>query len=109
MDYENNSRYTFKDVILQILFVVLFVFILMWLFPTKGFVTSYVDNKVQPLYDRFFNENINTMKDAAKSYYTTERLPKNVGDKTKMTLGEMLDKKLLLSFKDSNNKSCDVD
>lgn len=109
MEYENNSKFTLKDIILQILFVVLFVFILMWLFPTKGFVTSYVDNKVQPLYDRFFNENINTMKDAAKSYYTTERLPQNVGDKTKMTLGEMLDKKLLLKFKDSNNKSCNVD
>ena len=85
-----------------------FVFLLLWLFPTK----SYVDNKLQdgldPLYQQLFNEHLQTMKDAAQSYYTKDRLPKKVGDKVSITLGEMLDKKLVTTFVDSNNKQCSL-
>lgn len=102
---ERQDNFSVKDVILQILFVILFVFILMWLFPSKQFVKD----SLQPLYDRIFSENILIMKDAAKGYYTTPRLPQNVGDKVSMTLGEMLDKKLLIEFTDSKGKKCDHD
>jgi len=102
---ERQDNFSVKDVILQILFVILFVFILMWLFPSKQFVKD----SLEPLYDRIFNENILIMKDAAKGYYTTPRLPQNVGDKVSMTLGEMLNKKLLIEFKDSSGKKCDHD
>ena len=100
---EKQDNFSVKDVILQILFVILFVFILMWLFPSKQFVKD----SLEPLYDRIFSENILIMKDAAKGYYTTPRLPQNVGDKVSMTLGEMLNKKLLIEFKDSQGKTCD--
>ena len=74
---EENKKFTLKDFILQLLFIVLFLFILMWLFPTKQFMTNYVDGaldkkldqKLDPIYARFFNENIGTMQDAAKSYF----------------------------------------
>lgn len=59
---ERRDSFSLKDVILQVLFVVLFVFLLMWLFPSKQFVKD----TVQPLYDRIFVENILIMKDAAK-------------------------------------------
>ena len=62
---ERRDSFSLKDVILQVLFVVLFVFLLMWLFPSKQFVKD----TVQPLYDRIFVENILIMKDAAKGYY----------------------------------------
>lgn len=111
---EENKKFTLKDFILQLLFIVLFLFILMWLFPTKQFMTNYVDGaldkkldqKLDPIYARFFNENIGTMQDVAKSYFTTERLPKNIGDKKKITLGEMLDNHLLVEFTDSKGESC---
>lgn len=114
---ENNSKFTVKDVFLQLLFMVLFLFILMWLFPTKEFVTNYVDGaldkkleqKLDPIYERFFNENISAMQEAGKSYFTNARLPQKVGNKEKITLGEMLDNHLLVSFKDSNGKSCDTE
>ena len=102
---ERNEKFTLKDIILQILFIALFVFLLIWLFPTKG----YVNQKVDPLLDTIFNMNIMSMKDAAKSYYTLSRLPQNVGDKTKMTLREMLEEKILLPFTDKYGKECDVD
>lgn len=112
---ERKDRFSVRDLIIQILFIALFVFLLLWLFPTKGDLSklslgssnnSDKDTNTV-LYDRIFNENIIAMKDAAKSYYTTPRLPQNVGDKVSMTLGEMLEKKILLPFTDKNGKTCD--
>jgi len=102
---ESRGRFTLRDVILQLLIVVLFVFLLVWLFPTKG----YIDSKVDPILDTIFNTNIMNMKDAAKDYFTLERLPQNVGDKVKLTLREMLNKKLLVDFKDKYGEECDLD
>lgn len=99
---DRKDSFSIKDIVLQILFVVLFVFILMYLFPSKQFVKD----ALTPLYDRIFNENILMMKDSAKSYYTTPRLPQKVGDKVSMTLGEMLDKKIILPFTDSKGRAC---
>lgn len=113
--YNENSNFSIKNVIVQFLFVALFVFILVWLFPLKSDlsklkVTTNKDdnNALTVLVDRIFNENVIAMKDAAKSYYTLERLPQNVGDKVKMTLGEMLEKKIILPFTDKNGDTCDL-
>lgn len=106
--YEEKERFSIKDVVLQVVLVVLFVFLLLWLFPTKSYVDNKIDSKLEPFYNQIFTNNINNMKEAAISYYTTSRLPKNIGDKEKMTLSEMLDKKLLISFLDSNNKKCSL-
>ena len=109
--YEERERFSIKDVVLQIVLVVLFVFLLLWLFPTKSYVDKKIgsiDSALQPLHNQIFAQNVANMKDAAISYYTTERLPKNIGDKERMTLKEMLDNKLLIPFLDSNNKQCNL-
>ena len=112
--YNENSNFSIKNIILEFLFVALFIFILIWLFPLKSDLTNAINDievkgtDISVLTDRIFNENIISMKDAAKSYYTTPRLPKNVGDKVKMTLGEMLEKKIILPFTDKNGKACDT-
>ena len=118
---ERRDSFSLKDVILQILFVVLFVFILIWLFPTKGYLDKRLNEiekgngsdismtDLEPLFSRIFTENILTMKDAAKSYFTDPRLPKNVGDKVTKTLREMQALNIILPFKDSKNNSCDLD
>ena len=89
-----------KIVILIIVFII-FILILLKLFPTK--------QSLNPLYEEIFRNNINSMKDAAETYYTNDRLPKEVGESVTMTLREMLDKKLLLPFVDRYNKECDLD
>jgi hypothetical protein len=98
--YSENSEKLFsvRNFILKVILVILFVFLLMWLFPMPN---------LQPVYDRIFADNIATMKDAAKSYFTVERLPKDVGKSVKLTLDEMLSMKLLLPLADSDNKLCD--
>ena len=46
MYIEDENKGTLKGMFIKIVLVVLFIFILMMLFPTKGFVTNYVDEKV---------------------------------------------------------------
>ena len=106
--YEERERFSIKDVVLQIILVVLFVFLLLWLFPTKSYVDKKIDSSLQPLYNQIFAQNVDSMKEAAISYFTTSRLPKNIGDKETLTLSQMLDKKLLIPFLDSNNKQCSL-
>ena len=64
------------------------------------------NNKQNQTSSQIFNSNIETMKDAAISYYTNERLPQEIGESKTMTLKEMIEKKLVLDLKDKNNKSC---
>ena len=109
---ERKERFSIRDLIIQVLFVAVFVFLLLWLFPMKGDVKNSVAGSVKetiaPLYDQIFNQNVTSMKEAAISYYTTPRLPKNVGDEEKMTLGEMLSENIILPFVDSKGKQCDL-
>jgi len=113
---ETRNNFSIRSVILQFLFVALFIFILIWLFPMKSdmkkaiaSIESTDNNGLSILYDRIFNENLYTMKEAAKDYFTLERLPQKVGDSTKITLRQMLDKKIILPFVDKNGKQCDLD
>lgn len=113
---ERKNTFSFRDIILQLLIVIMFVFIMIWLFPTKSYLKenfvgkdelqSEISSQLQSLYGRLFADNIETMRDAAQGYFTNARLPKNIGDSVTLTLDEMLEKKLVLQFKDSNNQAC---
>lgn len=115
---ERRNNFTIRDIILQLFMVILFVLIMLWLFPTKGYLKenfvgkdelqSELSAQLQALYGRLFTDNIESMRDAAQGYFTNARLPQKIGDSVTLTLEEMLEKKLVLSFKDSNNQSCDV-
>ncbi len=111
---ERNSEFSIRDIVLQLLFVVLFVFILVWLFPTKGDISKLANKSnnstesLDPILVRIFNDNLMLMKEAGKEYFTLERLPEKVGDKVSITLGQMLDKKLLLPFVDRKGRQCDL-
>ena len=107
----NNNKeplsYHIKRFLIGFLLLVLLIFILLWLFTTKQGLKDTLTESLNPLYERIFQENIDTMKEVAISYYTTERLPQKEGETKKLTLGEMLEMKLLLSIKDKNGNMCD--
>lgn len=108
---EKNEGFSIRDIFIQLLFIILFVFILVWLFPTKASVNNQfadINNRLDTLTSGIFNDNLQTMKEAAVSYYTTERLPQNINDIKSMTLKEMLSEKLLVEFTDGNGNSCDL-
>lgn len=88
-------------ILIKLGLLVLFVFLIIWLMPKTP--------QIDTFYDKVFNQNIQTMKDAAKNYYTVNRLPENIGESTRMTLQEMINNKLIIPFVDKNNKSCDTE
>ena len=53
-----------------------------------------------------FNDNLKTIKEAAISYFTNERLPQTVGDSITITLKEMKKAKLVRNVYDAYGKSC---
>ena len=106
---EGHSGFAFKSIIVKLLLIVIIVFLVIWLFPTKNYVKNIISQKLGTGVDQVFNTNIETMKNAAISYYNGGRLPSKTGDSRTLTLKEMLDKNLLISFSDSNGKKCDLE
>ncbi len=96
--YNESSGFSIRSFMIKAILVVLFVFLLMWLIPFPN---------MKPVYDGIFADNLNTMKMAAKNYYTVDRMPKNNDETVKITLKEMLTNKLLLPINDSEGKECD--
>ena len=77
---ENKSGLTVKDLLIRLVLIVIFIFLLIWLFPMPD---------LKPLNNQIFADNIDRMKDVAKSYYTVERLPQDFNTSKKMTLKEI--------------------
>ena len=63
-----------------------------------------IASALSPLTSQIFADNIDKMKEAAISYYTDSRLPKNVGDSETMTLSDMIGKKIIVALVDKNGK-----
>ncbi len=97
---EEKRGLTIKDLLIRLILIIIFIFLLIWLFPMPD---------LKPLNNQIFIDNLTRMKDAAKSYYTIERLPKDFNTSKRMTLKEMIDKHLILGLMDSNGNYCDED
>ena len=78
---EERRGFTIKDLLIRLILIIIFIFLLIWLFPMPD---------LKPLNYQIFADNIDRMKNVAKSYYTVERLPENINDYKKMTLEEMI-------------------
>lgn len=109
---ERREKFSFRSFFLTILLVLLFVFLMLWLFPTKWDVknlqSTYDLERLSVLYDEIFANNVSRMKDAAIGYFTNERMPKKIGETKKLTLQEMYDLHLVLKMKDKDGKACDA-
>ena len=99
MDIERKNSSIIRDILIKVVLIVLFVFLLTFLFPMPNLTT---------FYDAVFNNNIQTMKEAAEDYFTTDRMPTELGKEETLTLQDMLDKKLILPFVDKDGKACDT-
>ena len=116
-DYENRG-FPFRDFLLKLILIIIFVLLLAWLLPkfiapkivenVNENATTINKNEISALSSQIFNDNINMMKEAAINYYTDERLPKESGKSSKMTLEDMIEKKIITPLTDKNNKDCDV-
>ena len=115
-EYENRG-FPFRNFLLKLILIIIFVFLLVWLLPK--FIAPAVDKdiknsnenttQINALTSQIFADNLNKMKEAAISYYTDERLPENDGEFKQMTLSEMIGLKLITPLIDKNNKAVDVE
>ena len=116
---ERKDSFNFKSFFLTLLLILLVVFLMLFIFPTKwdlkknhntgdGLQSTSDIQELSILYDEIFANNVMRMKDAAIGYFTTDRLPKKVGESKKLTLQEMYDLHLVLKMKDKNGKACRV-
>ncbi len=95
---EEKRGLTVKDLLIRLILIIIFIFLLIWLFPMPD---------LKPLNNQIFADNLARMKDAAKSYYTIERLPRDINTSKRMTLKEMIDNHLILRLIDSKGNYCD--
>ncbi len=107
----NQNKFLFMITVIAILFISLLAFNSNGEVVTKASADS--DSKTCENckgYDKETKFNLNTtfMKDAAVDYFTNERLPQSVNSKVKITLGEMIEKKLLYTITDSNGETCSL-
>jgi len=96
----NNLNIDWKALLFKLAILLVAVFILL-------FIVSLV-KKDKKTIESNLPTNLQSMRTAAKEYFTDSRLPSNVNGRKKITLGEMFENKLLVEFKDQNNKSCDT-
>ena len=111
MYVESREKFSWFDFFARAAVVVVFVFLLMWIVPLPSVKKVEVkvdklEDQVNVIVDRIFYDNLVNMKEAAREYFTIPKLPKKTDESVKLTLGEMLDKKLLLSVKDKDGKEC---
>lgn len=116
-DYENRG-FPFRDFLLKLILIIIFVFLLVWLLP-KFITPKVIENnisessentdEIKALGSQIFNDNLERMKEAAINYYTDERLPKEIGESDTMTLSDMIGKKIITALIDKNNKAVDVE
>ena len=105
--YEDEKRFSWTHLFIKIIIVVIFILFTVWLLKiaTKS-ATQGMSNSLDVLTDNIFSQNIEKMKEVGKSYFTTERLPKTVGETKKLSLARMYDEDLILEIKDKNGNAC---
>ena len=79
---ERKEKFSFKSFFLTLLLVLLFVFLMLWLFPNKWDLknlqtgqnqSTYDLDRLSVLYNEIFANNVERMKDGAIGYFTNER------------------------------------
>lgn len=97
---ENERKINWLSLFIKVVIVFIFVLIIIWL-------VSKIINK-NKLSETFIN-NINNMEKVSVEYFKTVDLPLNKGDSLKVTLGELIDKELIVSVGNDSKNTCDTE
>ena len=77
--YSKRNGFSLLDLLVKIVFAIIFILILIWLFNKK------VPN-MKPFYSNVFRENIKYMQDAGEAYFTDDKMPKEGNDNSDIIL-----------------------
>ena len=97
---EEKKGFPLRDFLIKLLLIIIFVVLLVLFLPIP---------KLGGITDKVFNANVQNVKEASLSYFTTERLPKKVGESLNLTLQEMVDLHLILPFTDKDGNACSME
>ena len=92
-----NKRINWIKIGIEVLAVFVFILLLVWLFP---FGSKKNNNGSD------FGDNFDSFRESARSYYTTKNLPE---DSEKLTLQQLIDKKVVKKLYDKTGKACDTE
>ena len=112
MEIQEKNGFSIVGFIAQVLVIVLFVFVLMWLFPTKSYMESHSINSntgTGSLNELLVNQNLLSMKDAAREYFTVKRMPSTNGNEKILSLDDMIKSSMVVEYVDAYGKKCDRD
>lgn len=102
-DYEKKD-FPYRNFFLKLIVIIVAALLLVW------FITSIVNSKDEVEMDGVVNEtfynNLDKMKSVALTYYTEDKLPVKIEKSTKVTLEELIQKKLIKPIKNQDKKLC---
>ena len=96
---ERERRINWLSLFIKIIIIFIFILIIIWLASKIMAKTRLSDT---------FKNNISNMETVATNYYKGIDLPLENGKSLKITLGEMIEKGLIVSVKDKKGSSCDT-
>ena len=102
-----RGRFPLRDVLLKIMIVIIFIILILFVIA-KVMGPSNNRERKNGDYDVVFNENLEAMETFAYTYFTEDRLPKEIEDSAELTLREAFNLNLMDSFTDADGKACDV-
>ncbi len=109
MEIREKNGFSIIGFIAQVLVVLLFVFVLMWLFPTKSYLESHGIGSATAntsLNELLVNQNLLSMKDAAKEYFTVSRMPATEGEVKILSLDDMINSSMVVELTDAYGNKC---
>ena len=95
---ESGRRINWISLFIKIIIIFIFILIIIWL-ASKILGRNRLS--------KTFTSNINNMEKVAVDYFKTIDLPQEKGKSEKITLKEMVDKKLIVSINKEGKNTCD--
>lgn len=108
--YEDGNRklnFNWGSLAIKLAILAVIVFIICFII-TKINGNKSANKSTLAVGDTEYINNITAMKDAAFEYFTSSKLPENIGETERLTLSEMLNQKLLIDFTNDGD-ICDID
>lgn len=95
---EEERRINWLSLLIKVIIIFIFALIIIW-------IVSKIVGKKEP--SDAFKSNLDNMEKVSLEYFKTIDLPEENGKSIKITLGEMIEKKLIVSDNKESNNSCD--
>ena len=103
---EKDRKISLLSILIKVIIAIIIILTIVW---AMAYYNRGLSDSINVLTEDIFDKNLERMKEVGKEYFTTERLPKKIGDVKVLTLKEMYSKNLILELTDKYGNSCSSD